>query len=264
MDPKFSLLISTMNERVLALSELPEINGVKYIIVHQQSDGFIIDSTVADLVKVFNDRLDISYFSMYELGLSKSRNFALRVCDTEFACIMDDDVVIMDVGFVEKLEQAFIRTQADMICTRVITDDNKYFKKYIYDGHRYNIFTCAKISSIEMCVNVKSLRKLNLQFDCNFGLGSHYPSGEEYIFTSSCLKSGLKISHLNYYFLYHPIESSGMDFYSSDKLILTKFKMFEKVFPYAYFFVYTIFILRKSKTLITNRKFFSSFLMIFK
>lgn len=264
MKSEISLLVSTMNDRILFLSELPIIDNVCYVIVHQISNGFVFTEGISDLIDKLNQRVDICYYPMIELGLSKSRNYALKLCKTKYAYILDDDVKILNDSFGKELPKIMSECGADIICTRIVTDGDEFFKKYTFSGHKYNYFTCAKISSIEIFLNVFSLREKGVFFDTDFGLGSKFVSGEEYIFATDCLKKGMTIVHYDYHFLYHPKVSSGSDFFSSDLRIISKINMFKRVYPNVYYMFYLLFILKKFKILYRERKFFHSFMMLFK
>ncbi|MFP5005331.1 hypothetical protein ACLFLN_06240 [Acinetobacter pittii] len=72
-----------------------------------------------------------------------------------------------------------------------------------------NKFSIMKVSSVEIVFNKESILSKNIGFDERFGLGSFFKSGEENIFLSDCLKSGLNIYAVNQKLVFHPFESSG-------------------------------------------------------
>lgn len=71
----------------------------------------------------------------------------------------------------------------------------------------------------------------NILFDSRFGLGSIYPSGEEFIFLNDLISAGAKVDFSPIILCKHPPLSSGDDFYSSQYKIMAKGAMLKRVFP---------------------------------
>ncbi len=98
---------------------------------------------------------------------------------------------------------------ADILVFQIYTPEGypyKTYKDYIY---KMNKFSIMKVSSVEIVFNKESILSKNIGFDERFGLGSFFKSGEENIFLSDCLKSGLNIYAVNQKLVFHPFESSG-------------------------------------------------------
>jgi hypothetical protein len=84
-----------------------------------------------------------------------------------------------------------------------------------------------------------------LFFDLDFGLGSLYPSGEEYIFLTDALKLGLNVGYFPVVIGIHPDSSSGDDFFSSPIKIQAKRQMFIRIFGKYSFPIIVMFWIKK-------------------
>jgi len=76
------------------------------------------------------------------------------------------------------------------------------------------------------------IKKNQIKFDERFGLGTNFPSGEEYIFITDCFKSGLTVKYLPINIGVHPNETSGMDFYTTPEKVLAKREMIKRIFTW--------------------------------
>lgn len=226
-----------MRERVNRIV-LPEFNPeVLYLIICQGCEEINVNG--------FEKRGDVLIVFRAERGLSKSRNVALDNVTTEYAYIMDDDVVV-DASAILALVRLMRAEEVDVGTAQHRYENGLYPVEYKKHSFVHNILTVAKVSSIDICVKVNSLRFYSLKFDEGFGLGTSLPSGEEFIFLSDCLKKDL---HLKYYPVLvglHPNVTSGMDFFSSPYKALAKREMIRRVFGWkAPFFIFA-FWLKKS------------------
>lgn len=77
----FKILISTVDDKFMKRKYMPKC---KYLVKNQ-------------LINKDNSDYELSnVYSFKEKGLSKSRNKALELCDSDIALISDDDVVYVD------------------------------------------------------------------------------------------------------------------------------------------------------------------------
>ncbi|OOE62351.1 hypothetical protein [Salinivibrio kushneri] len=186
--------------------------------------------------------------SLVEKGVSKSRNAALSFCESGLALISDDDVsYVKDVEHV--IKKAFDENpEADIITFQFLDNDYRLYKRnYRQKTFWHDVYSLAKVSSVEIAFRVDSIKGANLRFDENFGLGSKLPSGEEYIFLVDALKRGLKILYMPIPILIHPGESSGGQFKSNPDLIMSKGAMLYRIFGYKSYLMALVFALRKYK-----------------
>jgi glycosyltransferase involved in cell wall biosynthesis len=237
--PDITVIISTLNNRFLNVVE--KYNKCKFdcLVIHQACQD-----SIAEALK-FADNYNFRYIPLNTRGVSKSRNFGLLHCATRYACIMDDDVVI-NYASIDELSKLMDAENVDVATGKYEYFNGEFPKKYKDKPFLHNMVSATKVSSIEICVNVESLKRHDLKFDENFGLGSKLPSGEEYIFLTDCLKSGLKVKYYPILIGAHPEETSGMDFYSSFEKTLAKRKMFQRVFGWKSLFFIVAFWVSKA------------------
>jgi GT2 family glycosyltransferase len=235
----FKILISTVDDKFLNRAYTPPAD---FLIINQ-----LINKESSDYSK-------LNLFSYKEKGLSKSRNRAIEHCNSDIALISDDDVIYVK-NIQEILMKAFEENpEADIITFQIKTPEGKFFKNYKYIPFMHNIKSLMKVSSIEIALKVDSIRKNNIKFDENFGLGSRFPTGEEIIFLTDALKKGLKIKFLPITIAYHKKESSGGNFKNNISLIKAKGAMFYRIFGSKGYLISLIFALKKYK--LSNYSFF--------
>lgn len=188
-------------------------------------------------------------YTYKEKGLSKSRNKALSHAKRDIALISDDDVRYLDnIGII--VNKAFKENpEADIITFQFMKDDNTLYKNnYKKEKFWHDIYSLARVSSVEIAFRVDKIKENNIKFDQNFGLGSLFPTGEEYIFLSDALKKGLKILYIPIPILVHRDVSSGGQFFDNTLLVESKGALFYRVFGIKAYFVSFVFTYRKYKT----------------
>lgn len=237
----FSVVISTSNKKIFNLNIPSEHINVHYVVVHQIYDPDC-NGDIPDSIK---NRKDVLYKRLNFAGLSASRNFGLLKAKTKYAYLMDDDVNF-DIDSMIHLIEIMENERLDVATCKFVLENSKWPKKYPDKSFYHNLFTAAKVSSIEICVNVEAIRNSQVSFDENFGLGSKYPSGEEYIFISDCIKKSLSVCYVPVVTGIHPVLRSGDDFFSSKEKILAKREMIKRIFGYFGFLFLIAFWMKKS------------------
>lgn len=228
MKLKIDVLCSTMYGKV----PLIFIRGTK------PDDVIVINQCIEGA----NENKD--FLNYYEKGLSKSRNAAIFNAKAEICLIADNDVYYGDETF-EKVRNAFLKyPEADILTFKIETPDGEPFKSYRENFFWHNKHSVAKVSSIEIAFRRKSIVQNRILFDENFGLGSRFATGEEYIFLRDALKKGLKAAFVPEVIVYHPKESSGGQF-NNIELIEAKGAMIRRVFGISGYLVCMIFCLKK-------------------
>lgn len=197
-----TILISTLNEGVLGLKNLISINHpeIRYLIVHQNHNNI----SLPDFLK----RDDIEVVDTKTKGLSKSRNIGLKRCTTDYALIADDDVEYVETGLMKILE--IIRTiKPDFASFKIQTPDNEPpFRLYKTEKYSFDKGYIS-IASIELLLNIYSLKENNILFDERFGLGTRLRQGEEEILIHDMLQKKLNGYYFPYFIVKHPYESTG-------------------------------------------------------
>lgn len=254
MTAKVSIAISTFGARVNQLSLPSPIESIKYMIVHQAASGVKLSNNTIELLR----RKDVAYYAISSIGLSKSRNFALTQAQTQYIHIMDDDVSI-NAAEILNLCSTAQEHDIDIAIGHFEYENGRVSKGR--NAHRNTVRTSFSVCSIELCIKTSAVSN-KITFDENFGLGTKYPSGEEFIFLMDCRGKKLRISHYPICIGRHPDITSGEDFYSSDDKILAKRKMLERALGRRSLPYKIIFLVKKTPILIKKSKFFH-FLKLF-
>jgi glycosyltransferase involved in cell wall biosynthesis len=175
----FEIVISTMDRSsldfLIPMFPFCHFSDFQILIINQTTENHKLTSGFSS-VRVINSN---------EKKLSKSRNIALQNSIGKVVLIADDDVV-----FKKNFDSIIINSynkypNATVICFAIEKPDGSLFKKYPAktkeNTTQLDIFN---ILSIEISLNRVAFEKLNVKFDENFGLGSHFIMGEEAIFLS--------------------------------------------------------------------------------
>ncbi|MER5102653.1 glycosyltransferase [Morganella morganii] len=244
---KIEILVSTLNDGIENINISPLFN---YLIIHQTNNNKNYSKTLEKF-----DTHKIRYIQSDSIGLSVSRNIAIKNSNADYIWIMDDDVIIDDNAYDNLQSIINSNLNFDMLVLSHTTLENPNNINVTTKFSRINSFQAMSVSSIDMFIKRSSVVDKNIAFNEQFGLGSAYPSGEEYLFTIQCLKSGLKILKTNKIFSYHPPIASGHDFFTTPNKLKAKLYMFRNVYGNCFgTFIYFIFILKKAHILVPNRK----------
>ena len=150
-------------------NRLPE--GVIFLVVSQLENSDSYECI---------DGIDV--FKTSDKGLSKSRNLAVRKCNSEWLWFQDDDISIVT----DKMESfvEFLRGyggDVSLVKVASLEEPSQDFKDYKrYRVNKY--FLPFRVSSIEIVVRLAFIKKANVWFDENLGLGTDLPSCEENLF----------------------------------------------------------------------------------
>ncbi|MBA2862111.1 glycosyltransferase family 2 protein [Methanococcus maripaludis] len=199
---KLCVLITTMNENIKRVKEelLPQLKNCEVVISHQITNGSI---------KPYNEILgnNVKYVYMYDKGLSKNRNNALKHATGDICIICDDDVNFVD-NFEEKIKSSYSSESIDIVTYKSVDFDGKERKNYPKTKFKHNLKSILSVSSIEISFKRDPVISKGLTFDENFGF-SKYIGCEENIFLKDCLDNGLNVIFVPEQIVIHPIESSG-------------------------------------------------------
>ena len=183
------ILIATMNQTSFSFLDIMfgDINWttLNILIVNQTTPENILNSNFEN-IRVIN---------CFEIGLSKSRNLALKNAIGNILLITDDDV-IFEKDFQNKIQNAYSENEkASVIAFCVNNEKGQLFKKYSKKTKfNLNYFDIYNIMSIEITINRNNFDGKNIQFDENFGLGTSFLFGEEAIFLSDLKKQNATMS----------------------------------------------------------------------
>lgn len=251
------ILISTMASRVdnLIESHFPTDKAIQYFIVIQGCAN-AEEKKIRDRV---GDKMpNALVFFLDKIGLANNRNHCLELAcsknELDYVYIADDDIKI-NISEVKLLVKKMVNDGVDLGAGRV-SSSTGWFKNYIGNEYDIKLVQAAKISSVEMILKVDFIKDNNIRFDSLFGLGSHFPSGEEFIFVSDVLKTKGKARYYPITLCEHPPISSGKDFFTNHKKIEAKGAMLYRVFGfYSYIYMF-VFALKKYKLYRSEINFF--------
>ncbi|MCD9522779.1 glycosyltransferase [Photobacterium carnosum] len=249
MNNKLSFLISTKGSGIKKI-KLPELHDdVAYVIVHQ-------DYNACNESEFFSilERSDVTYIKDEGLGLTRSRNIAIKNARSDYCYILDDDVTIIE-GAINKIMYIIDNHKFGLAAFRVEVDGGNFFKKYKNKIVKINMISAARVCSIEILFNRNIINDKKVIFNERFGLGTNLPSGEEYIFITNCLKKGIECLAFPISTVIHPIESSGDDFFTDKAKVVAKKEMFKEITGVQYSLLWGAFLVKKIPDLLKKRKF---------
>lgn len=182
-----SILISTMNRSDFSFLDAMfphhQWRDLSLVIVNQTQKGEELKSKLENIIAI----------NSYDVGLSKSRNLALKNCTTAIAIIADDDVVYKSDCMMIFLEAIQQRPDLALYAFKSCDFNDRDRKKYPNSIFNFSLpLNKFKPSSIEIMLNIDLVKSKNLKFNENFGLGAYYPVGEEEVFLIGLLKADLK------------------------------------------------------------------------
>jgi len=189
---KLSIIISALGKNLYKISQWIDkeiINEVdELIVIIQNSKGFIRE------VNLLRD-LGVNCLISDDIGLSKSRNYGINSCRSDFIWFLDDDIKT-DINKIKIIKNSIINNRADIYTFRIALDDKGNLYKKYYNFNLFPKLSILKISSIEIVVSRTFIKNNNILFDERFGLGSKYPKGEENIFILHCYAHKARITHI--------------------------------------------------------------------
>lgn len=245
------ILIATMNRT--SLDFLDDIFSQTPI---DQYHLVIINQSITNK-KIEDKRPQIQIINTSEIGLSKSRNLAIKNATKEICVILDDDVVLYE-NFGESILEAYnYYKKADIISFQTLTTEGNPYWKYPIKTQLHNQFIRKNTLSPEITFKRSSLIKHTLKFDERFGLGSVFSDGENYIFLKEAQKRNMIcFFYPKYIGIHEPFSSS--DQIASDRLMYARSAMYYHLYKqmaYIWIFKYVVFLIRKQY--ISPREFFN-------
>lgn len=238
---KLEILISTMHKVSLTFVEnmfpFHELKNLNILIINQTDKGKELQSIFPN-IRVVNS---------YEKGLSKSRNLAIQHAIGDICLIADDDVEYLP-SFEETVINAFVKfPEASIIRFKIETFSGEAYKPYPISSKKLNKKKeIENTSSIEIAFKREAIHN-KVQFNTNFGLGSHFPCGEEYLFLKEALKQDKEVYFENIAIVKHSVERSTSNM-GSDQFVKAQAALYYhdyKLLSYLYLFKFVFFLIRK-------------------
>lgn len=227
--------ISTLFKRLdgIKRTQFPLNENIKYVISCQGNKEHDDTYYESYLRMIFGD--DVVWGEAPNSGLSNNRNNAIKLAlsckpETErYLYIGDDDITLSVEGLLDAI--AVMREKKLSCLTGIVATDDGFFRHYCNKTYSHSRLSSARVCSVEIVVDLEFVFSKSIIFDSRFGLGSIYPSGEEFIFINDLISAGGKVDFSPIILCKHPPLSSGDDFYSSQYKIMAKGAMLKRVFP---------------------------------
>ncbi len=235
------ILIATQNRNTLDFLTLifpfKHFSNFNILIINQSNEN----SLKSDYEKVRVINVD-------EKGISKSRNLAIKNANKKICLIADDDVSYFS-DFDKYIISSFNQNPDAAIITfnhqREGLKTAQHNSKIIYSHSQKSI---ENVCSIEIAMQLDSIKENNLFFDEKFGLGSHFETAEEYLFLRDSIKLNLKALFCPLIIVSHPLLSSGEN-QGSDKILFARAALFLKTkgkLAYIWLLKYVFFLARNN------------------
>jgi len=239
---KLEILVSTMKKTSLSFLDSMFPNHKL-----ESLNILIINQTIKEK-ELVSDIGNIRVINTFTKGLSLSRNLAIKNAIGEICVIADDDV-----EYASNFENIIVNTFEKEAPPSIIR-----FKIETFSGVDYKIYPkiskklfnkkeIENVSSIEIAFKRKSIIENNITFNTLFGLGSHFASGEEYLFLKDAIKVGLHVYFENKFIVKHEFERSTSNM-ASNNFVKTQAAIYYndyKELSYLFLFKFIIFLLRK-------------------
>lgn len=179
---KVQLLVSTMHQENYNLLEQMNI----------QTDAIVINQCDRNSIEDIEYRgKNVKWISLNERGIGLSRNSALMRSDADILLFADDDCVY-DKGYEEKIIKVFERyPKASLIVFNLVSLNPDRPEFFVEKDYKLRWFNCLKFGAFRIAVKRDAILKNNIFYSLLFGGGAKYQAGEDNLFITNCIQSGL-------------------------------------------------------------------------
>ncbi|MCF7203584.1 glycosyltransferase family 2 protein [Pseudomonas oligotrophica] len=178
---KIDILISTMNQANYDLLDSMRIN----------SDCVVVNQCGKDSFEEFSYRgHKVKWINSSEIGLSRSRNLAIKNSSADICVLADDDLIYVE-GYADLVVSQYDKMQDADLLAFVVEGIDRVFKTYPANTQRLNFISSMKVSSVQISFKRKKFVDNGISFKEEFGAGSTFYVGEENIMLSDCWRIGL-------------------------------------------------------------------------
>jgi glycosyltransferase involved in cell wall biosynthesis len=175
------------------------LSSVTSLVIVQNPERTVVP-TFADGVKVVE---------LQSSGVAKSRNAAILNSNTEYLIFGDDDIEFSESGIVSAINFLNNNPSISILLMQAVDETGALRKSYTNNSIELRLTSSAKAATYEMMIRVSDIKTAGIKFDENFGAGAANYIGDEYIFITDALRSGLKGRFEPIVIAIHPTESSG-------------------------------------------------------
>ena len=178
------VLISTMHQKDYSLLDRMNI----------QSDAIVVNQCDRNEIFEFEYKgHQIKWISLAERGVGLSRNTALMRATADILLFADDDVVYLD-GYVDIVCSEFINNPKVDVFTFNLNSLNASRPEYLDSkNHKLHWHNSLKYGATRISIRRESAFKKNLTFSLLFGGGAVHQAGEDNLFITQALQSGMNV-----------------------------------------------------------------------
>lgn len=179
------VLVSTMHQKQGDYSLLEKMNiRTDAIIVNQ------CDNNGAEQFEYYGNK--ILWINTEERGIGKSRNRAIIASSADVIMFADDDVVYDNNAF-DYIQQTFNANRSiDMAVFTSESLNPDRPETIITKKHRLHFWNCLKYGAFQFVIRRECLLRTSIMFSLNFGGGAQYQAGEDCLFVTKMIFSGLR------------------------------------------------------------------------
>jgi glycosyltransferase involved in cell wall biosynthesis len=153
----------------------------------------IINQTTEDKI-LTSEKENIRVVNVFDKGLSKSRNLAIKNAVGEICFITDDDVEYLPKAIETAIKAYKEYPEASLISFQFLNQNGE--QKTLYQkqsGVQNNLLHKQHLHSIEITLRPKVLLKHDIQFNTCFGIGALFHSGEEQVLRDDLVLADLQV-----------------------------------------------------------------------
>lgn len=181
---KVQLMISTMHQTDYSLLERMNV----------QTDAIVVNQCNRNEIEEFEFRGNhIKWISLAEKGVGLSRNTALMRATGDILVFADDDVTYAD-GYESMILKAYEKhPKAGMIVFNVPSVNLNRMNYIIKKDVRIPLIRSLRYGTYRFTVKRTELLKKNIFFSLLYGGGARYQAGEDCLFISQVIQSGIQV-----------------------------------------------------------------------
>ena len=176
------ILVSTMFQKDYSLLEKMNI-GTDTVVVNQCDENS---------VKRFEYKShSVTWINSDARGVGRSRNTAILACSADILLFADDDVVYDD-GAPQKVLSYFESNKKASLAVFNLPSLNPERPEPLSDKpYKLRYWNCLKFGAFRIAVKRESIINKNIFYSLLFGGGAEHMAGEDNLFITDCIKSGL-------------------------------------------------------------------------
>ena len=203
--PLVSFIVPTLNRPV----ELERFLQSSLMQMRQDFEVLVIDQSYERVQEFAAQYPRVRYFYSERKGLAANRNVGIQNAYGELLIFADDDCVLPD-DYVEKLS-SYAPQLSDKLLFGFgnvlnLEDGQPFVPTFRPPSKPVSAWNCDTLCSVSLVFSRRCFEIVGL-FDDEFGVGAHYPAGEELELLLRMLKKDISGVYLSKLVIFHPKRS---------------------------------------------------------